>query len=47
MAYPKDIAIIDTMMGIPSQEDRSDWYDSFRPLLMDEQSRQMFKMPAQ
>ncbi len=47
MAYPKNIAIIDTMMGIPSQEDRSDWYDSFRPLLMDEQSRQMFKMPAQ
>lgn len=47
MSYPKDINIIDCMLGIPVKEDRSDWYDSFKPLLMDEQSRQMFAMPAQ
>lgn len=47
MAFPKDIKVIDTMMGIPSHADRSDWYTSFRPLLNDQQSREMFKMPAQ
>ena len=47
MAYPKDIRIIDTMLGIPTHADRSAWYDSFRPLLNDQQSRDMFKMPAQ
>jgi poly(A) polymerase Pap1 len=47
MTYPKDIKIIDTMLGIPTHVDRSDWYSSFRPLLNDQQSRDMFKMPAQ
>ena len=47
MSYPKDIGIIDTMLGIPSQEDRQDWYESFKPLLKDEESRKMFSMPAQ
>lgn len=47
MAFPKDIGVIDTMLGIPSSEDRSDWYSWFAPLLRDEESRQMFKMPAQ
>lgn len=47
MTYPKEIAIIDTMLGIPTHADRSDWYESFRPLLNDTQSREMFKMPAQ
>lgn len=47
MARPQNIKVIDTMMGIPVAEDRSDWYASFRPLLKDEQSRQMFEMPAQ
>ena len=47
MTYPKDIGVIDTMMGVPTSEDRSDWYESFAPLLMDEESRRMFKMPAQ
>lgn len=47
MGYPKDIKIIDTMLGIPTHADRSEWYASFRPLLNDEQSRDMFKMPAQ
>ena len=47
MGYPKDIKIIDTMLGIPTHADRSQWYASFRPLLNDQQSRDMFKMPAQ
>ena len=47
MSMPKDMPVIDTMLGIPVTQDRSDWYDSFKPLLMDEQSRAMFKMPAQ
>jgi predicted TIM-barrel fold metal-dependent hydrolase len=47
MGYPKDIKIIDTMLGIPPHANRSDWYASFRPLLNDQQSRDMFKMPAQ
>ncbi len=33
MAFPKDIGVIETMMGIPVQEDRSEWYESFRPLV--------------
>ena len=47
MGYPKDIAIIDCMLGIPEAEDKSDWYDAFKPLLKDEESRAAFKMPAQ
>ena len=47
MPRPADIGVIDTMMGIPNQADNSDWYESFRPLLNDEESRQLFKMPAQ
>ena len=47
MGYPKDIKIIDCMLGIPETEDHSDWYENFKPLLKDEQSREMFKMPAQ
>lgn len=47
MAMPNNIKVIDCMLGVPDQEDRSAWYESFRPLLKDEQSREMFKMPAQ
>lgn len=47
MGYPKDIKIVDCMLGIPEAEDRSGWYESFKPLLKDAQSREMFKMPAQ
>jgi len=46
MAMPENIGIIDLMMAIPNN-DTSDYYDFIKPLLMDEQSRQMFKMPAQ
>lgn len=47
MPYPKDIPIIDLMLGIPNSDDRSEWYQAFEPLLMDEESRKLFKMPAQ
>ena len=35
------------MLGIPEQEDRSDWYKFMEPLLRDEESKSIFKMPAQ
>ena len=47
MPMPENVPVIDLMMGIPSHSDRSDWYESFKPLLLDDQSRDMFKMPAQ
>lgn len=43
---PADIKIIDLMMGIPA-EDNSGWYDFIKPMLMDEESHRLFKMPAQ
>ncbi len=46
MAMPTDIKVIDLMMGIPG-EDNSGWYEFIKPLLMDEESHKMFKMPAQ
>ena len=47
MAINKDIHTVALMLGIPEQEDRSDWYKFMEPLLRDEESRSMFKMPAQ
>ena len=47
MGMPRDIPIIECMLGIPSAEDRSAWYESFRPLPRDAQSREAFAMPAQ
>jgi len=41
------IEVIDLLLGIPNSDDRSEWYQAFAPLLLDEQSRQMFEMPAQ
>ncbi len=41
------VKAIDLMMGIPSNEDRKDWYEFMKPLLMDEESRTMMQMPAQ
>ena len=46
MPMPTDVPIIDLMLAVPN-DDTSNFYDFIRPLLMDEQSRQMFKMPAQ
>lgn len=47
MGMPKDVGVIDCMLGIPTGETRSDWYDWFRPILRDKQSLDAFKMPAQ
>lgn len=47
MSRLKGISVIDTMMGIPTRSNRSDWYKAFEPLLRDEESRRLFKMPAQ
>jgi predicted TIM-barrel fold metal-dependent hydrolase len=44
---PTDIKAIDLMLGIPVSETNKEWYEAFKPLLMDNESRQMFKMPAQ
>ncbi|AIT80043.1 amidohydrolase family protein [Novosphingobium pentaromativorans] len=47
MPRPKDIGVIDLMMGIPTSGDNKEMYEFLKPLLMDEQSRKMFSMPAQ
>ena len=41
-----DIGVIDLMLNIPG-EDNSAWYEFLKPLLMDEESRERFEMPAQ
>lgn len=47
MAMPEGIRVIDTMLGIPEADDRSDWFDAFRPLIKDRQTLEQFAMPAQ
>lgn len=46
MTIPSDIKVVDLMLSVPG-EDNSQWYEFMKPLLMDEESRTMFKMPAQ
>ena len=46
MTMPKDIGIIDLMLAIPSA-DQDTWYDYMKPMFMDEESRNLFSMPAQ
>lgn len=43
---PSDIRAIDLMLNIPGA-DNSGWYDFMKPLLLDQQSRTIFSMPAQ
>ncbi len=47
MPMPADIKAIDLMLAIPGESGTSSWYDFMKPLLLDQQSRQMFKMPAE
>jgi predicted TIM-barrel fold metal-dependent hydrolase len=47
MPFPADQKVIDLMLSIPVSEDNSEWYEAFKPLLRDAESRAMFKMPAQ
>ena len=44
--FPKDVGVIDLMMNIPGV-DNSSWYDFMKPLFLDEQSRNLFKMPVE
>ncbi|MGE0326797.1 MAG: amidohydrolase family protein [Polyangiaceae bacterium] len=46
MSMPKDVRVIDLMLNIPG-EDNSGWYEFMKPLLLDRESQQVFKMPAQ
>ena len=45
MPMPTDVPVIDLMVAVPN-DDTSNFHDFIRPLLMDEQSRPMFQMPA-
>ena len=46
MTMPKGIGAIDLMLNVPG-EDNSGWYEFMKPLLLDEESRKVFEMPAQ
>lgn len=46
MPIPSGLRAIDLMMNIPDG-DPSAWYEFMKPLLLDEESRKQFKMPAQ
>lgn len=46
MGMPSAPRAIDLMLNIPG-EDNSAWYESMKPLLLDDESRNVFKMPAQ
>jgi uncharacterized protein len=46
MPIPSGLKAIDLMMNIPDA-DPTAWYEFMKPLLLDEESRSQFKMPAQ
>lgn len=46
MPMPTDVGVIDLMLAIPG-EDSSQFYDWIKPMLLDRESHEMFKMPAQ
>src|SRR5579862_7412511 len=46
MGMPSGVRAIDLMLQIPS-EDFSQKYEFLKPLLLDRESREMFKFPAQ
>jgi len=46
MPIPSGLKAIDLMMNIPDG-DPTAWYEFIKPLLLDEESRKVFKMPAQ
>ncbi len=46
MPRPRDLPVIDTMMGIPRDE-MSQNYEFMRPLFMDEESKKVFSFPAE
>ncbi len=46
MAGVRDIPAVDLMLNIPGADQRG-WYEFMKPLLLDQQSREQFEMPAQ
>ena len=46
MSMPTDVPIIDTMLGVP-QDEQTRSYDFFRMLLRDEESKKQFDFPVQ
>lgn len=46
MPIPSGLKAIDLMMNIPDG-DSTAWYEFIKPLLLDEESRKQFKMPAE
>ena len=46
MPMPAGIKVIDLMLELPT-DDRGTWYDFLKPLLMDEESREQFRFPAE
>jgi hypothetical protein len=47
MPLPKNIQPIDLMLGLPVSEQNTEFYESIKGLLMDQESRELFAMPAQ
>jgi len=47
MPIPPEIQAIDLMLSIPGERGTAGWYDFMKPMLLDRQSREMFKMPAE
>jgi hypothetical protein len=46
MPMPRDIGIIDLMLGIPSPDPKGS-YDFMKPLFRDEESRRSFEFPVE
>jgi len=46
MTIPENISVVDLCLNIPGDDD-SHWYEFIKPMLMDAESREAFKMPAQ
>src|SRR5438309_648375 len=46
MAFPSGVGVVDLMLQIPS-DDESARYEFLKPLLLDRESREQFKFPAQ
>ena len=46
MTMPTGVGVIDLMLELPT-DDRGTWYDFMKPLLMDAESRELFKFPAE
>ncbi len=48
MTFPTGVGAIDLMLNLPgSGEEQRAWYDFMKPLLLDQESRERFEMPAQ